>query len=204
MGTINYEGAVCTHEDCNPGYALGSRHPGYCPLMWEPHHLPVHQVIQVPVVQIAQSVCLTLQCSGPNTKGGPVAVTLNDNGVLYVSQPALERVWVSLKALPALACAMALAMLSFLEKLKAGRMTEEATTRAVAITVTQFKHDLVKIGVVPNTKHFSGQWVRQGCLAGGRVRQVHRPSALSDVHKGISHYGHGSPGQANPPEQDGV
>lgn len=62
--------------------------------------------------------------------------TLTVDGVLYISRPALERVWIHLKSIPASARATVSVMLSFLQKLKAGRRTGEATTRAAAIIVT--------------------------------------------------------------------
>lgn len=112
--------------------------------------------------------------------------TLN-NGVLYVSRPALERVWVPLKSLPASARATASAMLSFLETLKADRTSETATTRAAAIIVNQFKHDLVEMGVVNNRKDFKvlvdDGYVRDVMTVDEYVAQVfvpdHLPSQMS-------------------------
>jgi hypothetical protein len=45
-------------------------------------------------------------------------------------------------------------MLTFLEKLKAGRSNLLATTRSADIIVNQFKHDLIEMGVVRNERQF--------------------------------------------------
>ena len=88
--------------------------------------------------------------------------TLKD-GVLYVQRPKLEKVWVPMSSLPASARATAAAMLTFLEKLKAGRTSEMATTRAAKIIVGQFQHDLIEMSVVNNKENFQGI-VGDGCV----------------------------------------
>ena len=57
------------------------------------------------------------------------------DGFLYVIRPVLEKIWVPMGSLPALAHATASAMLSFLESLKAGRNSLMATTRAADVIV---------------------------------------------------------------------
>lgn len=54
-------------------------------------------------------------------------------------------------------------MISFLDKLKAGRNTVEATTRAAGIIVGQFKQDLKEMGVVQDFQLFNGV-VLHGCI----------------------------------------
>ena len=112
--------------------------------------------------------------------------TLRD-GFLYVTRPKLEKVWVPLSSLPSSARATASAMLTFLEKLKAGRSSIIATTRAAEIIVTQFKHDLVEMGVVTNAEQFQSTMedacVRDALTADEYVARVfvpdHLPSEMS-------------------------
>ena len=54
-------------------------------------------------------------------------------------------------------------MLQFLDKLKAGRNTQQAITKAAEIIVDQFKHDLVEMGVVRGLRQFQGI-VDDGCI----------------------------------------
>ena len=100
-----------------------------------------------------------------------------------MSRPKLEKVWVPMKSLPASARATASAMLTFLEKLKAGCSSEMATTRAAKI-ISQFKHDLVEMGVVSNIARFQGDGcIRDAMTANEYVACVfvldHLPSQMS-------------------------
>ena len=78
------------------------------------------------------------------------------NGVLYIRRPALQRIWIPRSSLPPGTCATVYSMISFLDKLKAGRNTVEATTRAAGIIVGQFKRDLKEMGVVQDFQLFNG------------------------------------------------
>lgn len=77
-------------------------------------------------------------------------------GVIYVGKPAFQKIWVPLyRALgSASARATAATMLKFLEQLRAGR-TNDAVARASSVVVTQFKQDLIEIGVVRNCRIFT-------------------------------------------------
>ena len=69
-------------------------------------------------------------------------------GVLYVARPAVEKMWVPLKTLPASARATAGQMLRFLGKLKSDRGGDDVIARAAETVVTQFRHDLLEMGVI--------------------------------------------------------
>ena len=85
------------------------------------------------------------------------------NGVLYVSRPMIEKVWVPMATLPASARATARQMLTFLEKLKAGCNSRVAVNHAAKILVQQFKHYLVEMDIVDDIKKFKAPaW--DGCV----------------------------------------
>ena len=78
------------------------------------------------------------------------------NGILYVRRPVVERIWIQMSSLPASARATAAAVLSFLEKLKAGPRSKGAICKAATIIVDQFQHDLCEMGVVHDPYVFKG------------------------------------------------
>lgn len=82
--------------------------------------------------------------------------SVTSNGLLYISRPTIEKVWVPLSSLPASARATATQMLDFLDKLRTGRDANEATTRAADVIVLQFKHDLLEMGIVRDVRRFDG------------------------------------------------
>ncbi len=89
--------------------------------------------------------------------------TITENGVIYISRPTVEKMWVRLGSLPSSARATALQMLSFLEQLQAGRNTILASARAAEIVVAQFKHDPLEMNVVSSMSDFNGT-TEDGCI----------------------------------------
>lgn len=85
------------------------------------------------------------------------------NGVLYIRRPAFQKILIPKWSLPNAARATAYSMISFLEKLRAGRNTVEAITRAAGIIVEQFKRDLRDMCVVRDFQLFNGV-VLHGCI----------------------------------------
>jgi hypothetical protein len=85
------------------------------------------------------------------------------NGVIYISRPTVEKMWVRLGSLPPSARATALQMLSFLEQLQAGRNTILASAWAAEIIVAQFKHDLLEMNVVSSMSDFNST-TEDGCI----------------------------------------
>ena len=85
------------------------------------------------------------------------------NGVIYISRPIIEKMWIRLGSLPPSARATASQMLSFLEQLQAGRNSVQASIRAAEIIITQFKHDLLEMKVVSKMADFNGT-MEEGCI----------------------------------------
>ena len=89
--------------------------------------------------------------------------------------------------------AMASAMLTFLEMLKAGRDSLMATTRAADITVNQFIHNLIEMGAVISAKQLLGDTcVRDTMTANECVPCVcATESAVRNVNEGVLNHGNG-------------
>lgn len=104
------------------------------------------------------------------------------NGVLYVSRPSAEKVWIPLGSLPSSARATATQMLEFLKLLKEAPATRSASARAANIIVSQFKHDLLELHIVRHMSHFDGASVHgcihNACRAEDYARRVFIPDDL--------------------------
>lgn len=78
------------------------------------------------------------------------------NGVLYVSRPLAEKIWIPFRSLPSSARATASQMLKFLKLLREAPATRSASARVAHIIVSQFKHDLLELHIVRHMSHFDG------------------------------------------------
>ena len=97
------------------------------------------------------------------------------HGVLYVSRPSVEKVWIPLRSLLSSARAMAAQMLDFLKLLREAPATRSASARAARIIVTQFKHDLLELNIVRRMSHFDGPRI-DGCIHNAcRIRPTRIP-----------------------------
>ena len=103
-------------------------------------------------------------------------------GVLYVSRPSVEKVWIPFRSLPSSARATAAQMLDFLKLLREAPKTRSASARAARIIVTQFKHDLLELNIVRRMSDFDAPHI-DGCIhnarkAVGYARRVFLPNDL--------------------------
>lgn len=77
------------------------------------------------------------------------------------------------------------AMLNFLERMRAGRNSQEAINRVADFIVRHFKEDLKEMGVVRDYQVFSGRLLH-GCISDAQtadeyVRQVLIPDRLPSI-----------------------
>ena len=104
------------------------------------------------------------------------------HGVLYVSRPSVEKIWIPFQSLPSSARATAAQMLYFLKLLREAPKTRSASARAARIIVTQFKHDLLELNIVRRTSDFNALRI-DGCIHNARkaveyARRVFLPNDL--------------------------
>ena len=104
------------------------------------------------------------------------------HGVLCVSRPSVEKVWIPFRSLPSSARATAAQMLDFLKLLREAPKTRSASAREARIIVTQFKHDLVEQNIVRRMSDFDAPRI-DGCIHSARkaveyARRVFLPNDL--------------------------
>ena len=85
------------------------------------------------------------------------------NGVLYISKPAIQRVWIPYSSLSSACRVKATKIIDFLQKLQAGRNSLDAVLNAAKIIVGQFLIDMEEMGIVDDKQVFQGR-LRHGCI----------------------------------------
>ena len=85
------------------------------------------------------------------------------NGVLYVSCPLAEKIWILLGSLLSSTHATATQMLEFLKLLREAPATRSASARAIHVIISQFKHHLLELHIVRHMSHFDGTRI-DGCI----------------------------------------